>query len=959
MRNFYVVLLALICTHTQAQFGNIWTKTYNGKGDFSDRYNCLTTDANGNIYLGGSTVNIDNNRDYLIEKIDAQGTLVWRKIFGAPGGGPDEVKDIVVDNSGRVFATGYGNNINVGNDFWTFAFNPSGDTLWSRFFNASGINQYDQANSIALDANGNIYVAGESDGDQTSITNNDYLLVKYDLNGTLLWSRRYNDSGNATDKAEKVVVDSQGNPIVTGRSFNGADDDYTTIKYDSNGNQSWIQHVDYGGTDRATDMDIDAQNNIYVTGRRDNGNDDDYCTVKYNSSGQLQLSVFFDFVEDDRAEAIDVNPDGSFAVTGRSDNSPTALLNWDYYTVYYNTAGTQVWAKSYNGSGSNDDWAISVALSPTGKVAVTGYVDTDAGVAISKSMATILYSNTGTALWTNVYPSALDDEGMEVTFGLNENVIACGYNTVTPQNRKALALIYSSATNPIEHSFDGKGDQSDNARAFKKDAAGNFYVAGYSVSLDLDRNMSLIKFNSIGDTLWSRHISGTLYGSDEEANAMAFDPSGNIIISGYLKNSGASSDAAIACYAPDGTLLWQQIWDDPLHESDRSYDLVVDQQGNSYLTGRTDIDPGYASNDEIWVAKYTNAGVLSWTYTYPGTGVGSDRGKLIRIAPDGNLYVIGRSEISANNTKITLLKISTNGQLLWQQSWDGNGGLDDPKDVAFIGNELLIGASKESGLNTLINDYWLLRISSTGSLVWERSFNGLSNGNDDLVGIKVDTNNQIYLTGNSATETSPGVINYDIATLCYANNGDLLWQDLRASNLGGDDMADALVVDNTNNIIVVGHTNAGDAVNVNYNLFLFNLTSTGNNTDELVYSYSDSSDVANFVIAENGFIYLAGSTWGAASQRDVMINKFGYTLGVFSPNMTDQFVYPNPANSELNIGNTGIASNYIILDNSGRLLLRGRVLPGTPIDISSLATGHYILSIEGLNSYQNTHFIKH
>lgn len=72
---------------------------------------------------------------------------------------------------------------------------------------------------------------------------------------------------------------------VTGRTDNGNDDDYLTIKYDANGNEIWTQVVDNGGMDRAKGMGNDSTGNIYVTGRRNNGNDDDFFTIKYGPNG--------------------------------------------------------------------------------------------------------------------------------------------------------------------------------------------------------------------------------------------------------------------------------------------------------------------------------------------------------------------------------------------------------------------------------------------------------------------------------------------------------------------------------------------------------------------------------------------------------------------------------------------------------------------------------------------------
>ena len=64
---------------------------------------------------------------------------------------------------------------------------------WASAFNAGG---NDQGNDIAVDGNGNVYVAGTSDGSNFA---SDYLTIKYNSNGDTLWTRRFNGHANGID----------------------------------------------------------------------------------------------------------------------------------------------------------------------------------------------------------------------------------------------------------------------------------------------------------------------------------------------------------------------------------------------------------------------------------------------------------------------------------------------------------------------------------------------------------------------------------------------------------------------------------------------------------------------------------------------------------------------------------------------------------------------------------------
>ena len=87
------------------------------------------------------------------------------------------------------------------------------------------------ARALAVDAAGNVYVTGGSDG---SGTGRDYATLKYDSDGNELWVARYDGPGSAIDNAQALALDAAGNVYVTGESWgSGTNLDYATVKYDS------------------------------------------------------------------------------------------------------------------------------------------------------------------------------------------------------------------------------------------------------------------------------------------------------------------------------------------------------------------------------------------------------------------------------------------------------------------------------------------------------------------------------------------------------------------------------------------------------------------------------------------------------------------------------------------------------------------------------------------------------
>ena len=113
------------------------------------------------------------------------------------------------------------------------------DTAWVRTYDGP-VHEYDRLSAIAVDAYGNVYVTGESEG----LSGDNYATVKYDAQGNERWVARYDGPGS-WDRPYDIAVDGSGNVYVTGRSHHWVFGvDYATAKYDSSGNELWVKRND-------------------------------------------------------------------------------------------------------------------------------------------------------------------------------------------------------------------------------------------------------------------------------------------------------------------------------------------------------------------------------------------------------------------------------------------------------------------------------------------------------------------------------------------------------------------------------------------------------------------------------------------------------------------------------------------------------------------------------------------
>ncbi|MCB9267240.1 MAG: SBBP repeat-containing protein [Lewinellaceae bacterium] len=146
----------------------------------------------------------------------------------------------------------------------------------------------DQPNAMAIDDAGNVYVTGYTD---TPSETTDYLTIKYSADGDILWARTYNGAANGNDAAHGLKVDASGNVYVTGQSQGAGDGvNMVTIKYNAAGVQQWVA-VHSGAANSINigyNIATDVFGNVYAAGGNSiNGG----VLVKYNASGTAQWAV--------------------------------------------------------------------------------------------------------------------------------------------------------------------------------------------------------------------------------------------------------------------------------------------------------------------------------------------------------------------------------------------------------------------------------------------------------------------------------------------------------------------------------------------------------------------------------------------------------------------------------------------------------------------------------------------
>jgi hypothetical protein len=273
-------------------------------------------------------------------------------------------------------------------DYATVKYDPDGTQLWVRRYDTGWDD--DRAHALATGSDGSVYVTG---GSNTG-SRYDIVTVKYASDGTELWVRDEPGALSSDGGGWAIRVGDSGEAWVGGRGLSDVYDyDFVMLKYDSAGVLLWSAFYDgpVAGDDKVCDMIVDAAGNSYVTGYSAGVGGMDYTTIKYDTDGVEQWVKRYDgpASSDDRPYEMTLTSTGSVAVTGKSMSTGSS---YDYATVCYTAFGESGWTMRYDGTAELEDWGYAIGSDGSGNVYVTGK---STGVASDFDYATIKYAVDG------------------------------------------------------------------------------------------------------------------------------------------------------------------------------------------------------------------------------------------------------------------------------------------------------------------------------------------------------------------------------------------------------------------------------------------------------------------------------------------------------------------------------------------------------------------------------------
>jgi hypothetical protein len=457
--------------------------------------------------------------------------------------------------------------------------------------------------------------------------------------------------------------------------------------------------------------------------------------------------------------------------------------------------------------------------------------------------------------------------------------------------------------------YNGPGNGYDEASAIALDGEGNIYVTGSSYGVGMNYDYLTIKYYSNGDTAWVRRYNGPGNASDKAHAIAVLDTSGEnfIYVTGGSTGSGSSMDYATIMYDSNGDTAWISRFNGLGNNYDEAKAVCVNTtSSNIYVAGTSTHAGGiFPYNLDYCTIKYSFSGDTVWTRSYNGLVDGPEDVGAMALDRFGNIYVTGGGSRDSSGLVYDFLTIKyyLNGDTAWVRKYNVPGGTTAEARAIAIDESLNVYVAGISAGGISGWDYTTVKYHIGGDTAWTRIYNGPANGSDLATAMAMDKSGNIYVTGSS--ESAGSGTPKDFVTVKYRPNGDTAWIRRYSEPGNGNDLANAIAVDDHDNVYVTGSTSDDglpyDYLTLKYypdgNLaWVRRYNGPGNYTDE----------PSAIVVDGSSNVYVTGTSNGSGTVSDYSTIKYAQyymtdTLRVLAFSPVDLIV-TDPQGDSIGIG---------------------------------------------------------
>ncbi|MCC7012964.1 MAG: hypothetical protein IT454_10410 [Planctomycetes bacterium] len=395
-------------------------------------------------------------------------------------------------------------------------------------------NGYELPWSCAVDANGGLYVAGES---QNSGGGYDGLVVKFDAGGAMQWSRRFDGVG-LNDSFREIAVSPSGDVYVTGRMGVETGVDAVLVKYSSSGIREWVERVHSPGYgfDEGLQLAFDSAGNVLLLGMWHGG---EWFVGSYAPDATplwSWLSGAPGGIGGQRPLRMAVTPQDEIVIAGyRGYGKPYA----EFTVLKLSAAGQELWSNKVDSGWTSA--ATRVALSGDGRVAASG-AGASANGAAEEGLTAEFDLASGALRWSRTLGGAVDFDAEELAYDSNGVLWSVFTTRIAGLGDEWNVVRYDASGSELSNAlFGGSTGSHDSVRALAFGSAQQAFIVGTTDFLwsgGSNARATLAQFDRSGALNWSFQVPAVA--TQEYATSAAFGPGGRVAIAATVYGIGAS-----------------------------------------------------------------------------------------------------------------------------------------------------------------------------------------------------------------------------------------------------------------------------------------------------------------------------------------------------------------------------------------------------------------------------------
>jgi len=428
-------------------------------------------------------------------------------------------------------------------------------------------------------------------------------------------------------------------------------------------------------------------------------------------------------------------------------------------------------------------------------------------------------------------------------------------------------ILFSQVREKWVARYNGPGNGEDTASELAIDDSGNVYVTGSSEGAEGTYQFATIKYDNDGNELWVARFEGPNSQCNNYANALAIDSSGNVYVAGTGVGEWSWYDCVVVKYNSSGEEQWVGRYDGLIYQYDEATDVALDNNGNVYITGKSQGYGTYPYSFDYVTIKYNKDGVAQWIKRYNGEGNWDDKANAIVVDGSGNVYVTGYSIGYSTGTDYVTIKYNTNGIEQWVKRYNtpGYDTDDNPEDIAIdsFGNVYVTG--KQTGEEYFYAIFGAtIKYNGNGEQQWVTTFNPYYHMYD----IALNDNGNIYVTGIKG-------YGEEIITIKLNENGIPQWSRVYEYVIGSVNGHAYLTLDISENIYVLGIGNYSSEFTI--------IKYSNAGVEQWKTSYKNEgieATIAGIALDANNNVYISGTCSYTLIKSDFITIKYSQDVAV-------------------------------------------------------------------------------